>query len=212
MTLTTNRDATTAHSWAEDVKLSITAAIHEAGHAVACVIAGREFDKVSIRRDVAGWTGSVDPVPGTLVHAHEFMIEALILLAGATAQVEFLERTTDEPRDDIIGFVADCSRHDLDQVASLGINQLAAEIHAVGLVRNFWPAIVRLAQAITEAPGMTLSYDEVLDVLGPRLGRAGTRAHLRHFDQAARDYATGPRLTTACGLVDEPATDQLLAA
>jgi len=211
MTLTTNRDAT-AHSWAADVKLSITAAVHEAGHAVACVIAAREFDKVSIRRDAGGWSGSVDPIPGDLIAPSEFMIEALILLAGATAQVEFLERTTDEPRDDIIGFVADCSRHDLDQVASLGINQLAAEIHAVGLARHFWPSIVLLARAITEAPGMTLSYDEVLDVLGPRLGRAGTRAHLRHFDQAARDYATGPRLTTACGLVDEPATDQLLAA
>src|SRR5665647_920674 len=195
MTPTTNRAATADQAWATDITLAITAAIHEAGHAVAHVVVGRAFDRVTVRKDATGWTGSVDPEPGARIPDHQFMTEAVILLAGGSAQVELLERITDANRDDIVGFARSSSSHDLNEVAALGVDELRAEIHAVALVRHWWSSIHRLAKAITEAPGTTLGYDEVLDVLGPRLGAVGTRAHRRQLDRAARDYAAGTRLT-----------------
>lgn len=186
-------DTATAHAWATDITLAITAAIHEAGHAVAHVVVGRVFDRVTVRKDATGWTGSVDPVPGALIPGHQFMTEAIIFLAGAGAQVELLERITDASRDDIVDFVEDCACHDLNEVASLGVDDLRAEIEAVAMVRNWWPAIHRLAKAILGAPDSTLDYDQVLDVLGPRLGAVGTRAHRRQVKRAARNYTRGTR-------------------
>lgn len=190
---TTNRADTAAQAWATDITLAITAATHEAGHAVAYAVVGRAFDRVTVRKDAAGWTGSVDPVPGARVAGHQFMTEAIIFLAGAAAQVEFLERITDADRDDIVDFVEDCSRHDLDELASMGVQELRAEIEAIALVRNWWPAIHRLARAILEAPGTTLDYNACLDILGPRLGAVGTRAHYRQVKRVAREYTRGTR-------------------
>lgn len=196
MTITTiHTDTTTANPRDQptDLTTAVIAAIHEAGHAVAHVVVGEVFDRVTIYPDATGWSGSVDPVPGATIHYWQHLTQAVILLAGATAQVELLELTANGRRDDILDFVADCAHHDFNEVATLTVDELRAEVEAIALVRHWWPAIHGLAKAILEAPDTTLDYDQCLAVVGPRLGAVGTRAHRRQVKRAAHDYARGTR-------------------
>lgn len=190
-----NRTTTTQpaghHDLATDTTLAVSSAFHEAGHAVAHIVTGHDFDRVIIYPVAAGWCGATDPDP-TMPH-RSYNTEALLLLAGAAAQVEMLERTTFEDRDDIVVKVVDCCSDDLGEVASMGLDDLRPEIHAAAIVRHWWPAILRLTTAILEAPGNELSYDQCLAVLGPRLGAIGTRAHLREIQRVTGEYAAGAR-------------------
>lgn len=186
---TTDPQSAGTHDLATDMTLAVSSAVHEAGHALAHIVTGHTFDRVIVYPSFAGWSGATDPAPNTTRQDH--FTQAITLLLGPAAQVEFFERTTFEDRDDIVNFVASCSSDDLDELASLGLEGTVAEIQATAIVRHWWPAILRLTTAILEAPGKELSYDECLSVLGPRLGAIGSRAHHREIRRVTAEYAAG---------------------
>lgn len=190
MNSTTSPHAAGPYDVVADMTRAVSAAIRQAANAVAHVVTGEQFDRIIVYPDVAGWSGATDDLAMTYRPRHT---QAVLLLAGAAAQVEMLERITYDDRDDIVNLVADCCSDDLREVASMGLDDPRPEIHADALVRHFWPAIIRLTDALLEAPGHELTYDQVLTALGPRLGAIGTRAHLRQIDRATRDYARGTR-------------------
>ena len=78
--LTPHADTANTRDLATDITLAVIAAIHEAGHAVAYVVVGEVFDRVTIHPDTTGWSGSVDPVPGATIHGSQHLTEAVILL------------------------------------------------------------------------------------------------------------------------------------
>jgi hypothetical protein len=141
------------------MNVSEITAIHEAAHAVAAVRTGLVFDHVSAAPDEAG------EVDGALhwIELHDQLgLEmppeslAIVLLAGPCA-----EARTRRLRFDRV-LAGEAAMNDRDAIATLGLSEeqfVAASREVLALIERDWPAIERVARALTG--GRPLRFDEV---------------------------------------------------
>lgn len=166
--------------------MAVSAAVHEAGHAVA--MAALRIPVGGLRLDAeAGRVIALPPDPARPVPTAD---DAVALLAGIHAQGELHEVLMDGHDLGVSGRYGHAlgAAGDLEAIPA-GVVLIGVESVALAIVRANWAAVCRVARAALDAPGGDLTWVEILTAIGD--GVEGCGADIAHAQRALTELQTG---------------------
>lgn len=137
-------------------------AVHEAGHATAMAVLRIPGVHVELATDISGHVRFED------VNEVSHDNHAVVALGGVAAQGE-LHHALWNGECGLGGRYATAigGSSDLAEIQD-GVVLHVAEAMAIAVIRSHWEPVCRLAAALLDAPNRWLSWEQVLDVLGPQ--------------------------------------------
>jgi hypothetical protein len=157
-----------ARAWGEDERMD-TAAVHEAGHAVARLAGALPFRYVTIRPRVGlPGEGYLAVRPRLLTHYGDVLACNIAIAAGPEAERRWYMESHGSDEEEaawLLGFLGGGS-HDDEALAHLDASMRQHLRERVALpVSDYWPAILALADRMLTDPA-TLAYDEARRIVG----------------------------------------------